>query len=134
MIASAGTYWIEIYNNSVESANFFWETGNLDPTNGIAGSAWATATPGVTWTLDPATELSIQISGDDNIGGGGGGFPELLYYTFDENAGTTTANFADPGAGTNPAPLTGTTTWATPGQFGSAIIGDGASNGGVATG
>ncbi len=134
MIASAGTYWIEIYNNSVESANFFWETGNLDPTNGIAGSAWATATPGVTWTLDPATELSIQISGDDNIGGGGSGFPELLYYTFDENAGTTTANFADPGVGSNPAPLTGTTAWDPTGQFGSCIVGDFASNGGVETG
>jgi hypothetical protein len=72
MIGSTGTYWIEIYNNSVESGNFFWETGNLDATNGVVGSAWTTATPGVTWNLDPATELSIQISGDDNIGGGGG--------------------------------------------------------------
>jgi hypothetical protein len=135
MITSTGTYWLEIYNNSVESANFFWETGNLDVTNGVVGSAWTTTTPGVTWNLDPATELAVQISGDDNLGGGGGGdLPELIYYTFDENGGTTTANLADPGAGTNPAPLAGTTTWATPGQFGSAIIGDATAAGGVVTG
>jgi hypothetical protein len=66
-ITSAGTYWIEIYNNSTASSNFFWETGNLDGTHGIAGSAWATATPGATWNLDPATDLSIQINGDDNV-------------------------------------------------------------------
>jgi len=67
-------------------------------------------------------------------GGSGYGLPELIYYIFDENTGTTTANYAVPGVGNNPASLTGTTTWATPGQFGSAIIGDGVSNGGVVTG
>jgi hypothetical protein len=67
LIANTGTYWIEIYNNSVESGNFFWETGNLDVTHGIVGSGWAQATPAVTWNLDPATDLSIQLNGDDNI-------------------------------------------------------------------
>jgi len=62
------------------------------------------------------------------------GLPELLYYTFDEGTGTTTANYANPGGGTNPASLSGSTAWASPGQFGSAIIGDGVSNGGIVTG
>jgi hypothetical protein len=67
LITASGTYWLEMYNNSTSSANFFWETGNLDPTHGTVGSAWTTATPGVTWNLDPATDLSVQINGDDNI-------------------------------------------------------------------
>jgi hypothetical protein len=67
IITTAGTYWIEIYNNSELSSAFFWETGNVDATHGIAGSAWFTTTPGTSWNLDPATDLSIQINGDDNI-------------------------------------------------------------------
>lgn len=63
-LANNGTYWLELYNNSVESGNFFWETGNLDVTHGVAGSGWTTTTPGVTWNLDPATDLSAQISGE----------------------------------------------------------------------
>jgi len=31
------------------------------------GSAWTTTTPGVTWNLDPATNLSIQLNGDTNV-------------------------------------------------------------------
>jgi hypothetical protein len=61
------TYWLELYNNSVESGNFFWETGNLDGTHGVLGSAWYTTTPGTSWNLDGATDLSAQINGDDNI-------------------------------------------------------------------
>jgi hypothetical protein len=69
IIATPGTYWIEIYGNSVESTNIFWETGNLDATNGILGSAWFTTTPGPAsgWNLDGATDLAVQINGDDNI-------------------------------------------------------------------
>jgi hypothetical protein len=66
-ITTTGTYWIEIYNNSTSSSAFFWETGNHDATNGIMGSAWTTTTPGVTWNLDPATNLSIQLNGDTNV-------------------------------------------------------------------
>ncbi len=66
-VATAGTYWVEIFNNSVESGNFFWETGNLDATHGIVGSGYAFETPGVTWSSDPATDFSIQINGDDNV-------------------------------------------------------------------
>ncbi len=57
-----GNYWVEIYNNTAGSSeNFFWETGVLDPINGLAGSGWATATPGSTWNYDSATNLSIQL-------------------------------------------------------------------------
>lgn len=66
-ITSPGTYWIELYNNSVESGNFFWETGNFDGVHGVVGSAWFTTTPGTSWNLDPATDLSIQLNGDDNV-------------------------------------------------------------------
>ncbi len=67
MITSTGTYWIEIYNNSVESGNFFWETGNLDATHGVLGSGWAQEAPAASWNLDGATDLSIQLNGDDAI-------------------------------------------------------------------
>jgi hypothetical protein len=59
------TYWLELYNNSVESGNFYWETGNLDGTHGVLGSAWYTTTPGTAWNLDGATDLSVIINGDD---------------------------------------------------------------------
>jgi hypothetical protein len=59
------TYWLELYNNSVESGNFYWETGNLDGTHGVLGSAWYTTTPGTAWNLDGATDLSALINGDD---------------------------------------------------------------------
>ncbi len=67
LIPNTGTYWFEIFNNSVESGNFFWETGTLDATMGVAGSGWFTTTPGTSWNLDPATDFSFQINGDDNI-------------------------------------------------------------------
>jgi hypothetical protein len=67
MVPSTGTYWLELFNNSVESGNFYWETGNLDATHGVLGSAWYTTTPGTAWNLDGATDLSAQINGDDNL-------------------------------------------------------------------
>ena len=67
MVPSTGTYWLELFNNSVQSGNFYWETGNLDGTHGVLGSAWYTTTPGTAWNLDVATDLSAQINGDDNV-------------------------------------------------------------------
>jgi hypothetical protein len=66
IISSTGTYWIEIYNNSTASSAFFWETGNLDPTHGLANSGWSTTTPGATWNTQ-GDNLAIEINGDDNI-------------------------------------------------------------------
>jgi len=43
--------------------------------------------------------------------------PEALYYKFNEGSGATTANFAAPGAGANPAPITGLTLTPAGGQF-----------------
>ena len=61
--------------------------------------------------------------------------PEYIYYTMENNVGMTTPNTASAPVGTNPAPLTGTTAFATGGQWGSTCIqGDGAYNGGVNTG
>ncbi len=57
-----GTYWIELFNNSTESGNFYWETGILDGTNGIAGSASYTTTPGTSWVMDPYTDMGILIT------------------------------------------------------------------------
>lgn len=65
--AGTHTYWFEIYNPSVESGNFYWETGTLDGTHGISGSNFATECPGVTWLGSTGYEQSMLITGDDNI-------------------------------------------------------------------
>jgi hypothetical protein len=61
-----GTYWIEIFNSTAANAgeDFFWETGNLDATHGVLNGAFATATPGATWSVNPG-ESAIQINGTD---------------------------------------------------------------------
>jgi hypothetical protein len=52
--------------------------------------------------------------------------PDLLYYKFKNNTAGFTPNFAVPGVGSNPAPLTGTGLIFTPGgQFDSCISGTG---------
>jgi hypothetical protein len=81
------TFWLELYNNSVESGNFYWETGNLDGTHGVLGSAWYTTTPGTAWNLDGATDLSIQINGDDNLP------VELTSFTASANEGIVELNW-----------------------------------------
>ncbi len=53
--------------------------------------------------------------------------PELLYYKFDEGSGTTTANWANPGAGSDPATLVGLTFGAT-GSSGGSLAGAGGSS------
>jgi len=58
-------------------------------------------------------------------GGMGFGFPEILYYTFDETGSDSTQNFAVPGSGFDWAQLIGGMTIAPAGQFGSALNGAG---------
>jgi hypothetical protein len=60
-----GTYWVEIFNNTTANPgnDFFWETGNLDGTHGIADGAFATAAPGVTWMANPGSDSAVQING-----------------------------------------------------------------------
>jgi hypothetical protein len=92
--AGTATFWIQLFNNSVESGNFYWETGNLDATNGIAGSGWYTTCPATAWNLDPATDLSAVVNGDDNIGGGGNAFfDDFDSYTAGVQLCTQTTNW-----------------------------------------
>jgi hypothetical protein len=58
-------------------------------------------------------------------GGMGFGFPEILYYTFDETGSDSTQNFAVPGSGFDWAQIIGGMTIAPTGQFGSALNGAG---------
>jgi len=47
---AAGTYWFEFENNTVGSPeSFYWGTGDLDPTYGTLGFAFAVQVPGVNW-------------------------------------------------------------------------------------
>jgi len=57
----------------------------------ISSAGCGLATP-VTYTSIgfPTCQLVMSVTGD--IGSGGGGFPEILYYTFDEAGGTETTN------------------------------------------
>jgi hypothetical protein len=74
----------------------------------------------------PTCQLVMSVTGD--VGGGGGILPEVLYYTFDEAGSDSTENFADPGSGFAFAQLLGGMTMGSAGQFGSALVGTGASS------
>jgi len=87
MIPTNGTYHIQVSNNSVESGSFFWETADLDATNGIAGQSFAFECPGVTWSYDALTDMAIQINGDDNIP------VELTSFTASVNENDVTLNW-----------------------------------------
>jgi hypothetical protein len=72
VVLDPGTYWVEIYNATAPGPadDFGWETGTVDPTNGIIGSAWSLTAPGVTWFPEAPEPYSraIEISGyDDSI-------------------------------------------------------------------
>ena len=60
-----GTYWVEIYNDTTADTNniFAWETGTVDPTNGISNCAFASTVPGSGWIAPAPTpiDLAIQI-------------------------------------------------------------------------
>ncbi len=59
----AGTYAVEIYNNTVGNADsYFWEVGNLDGVSGIAGQAYAFSTPGVSWSYNQFIELAYSLT------------------------------------------------------------------------
>jgi hypothetical protein len=59
-----GTYWIQIYTDTgLGTDDWFWEFGDLDPVNGVAGSAWATALPPTSWNLDPSAEFAVELAG-----------------------------------------------------------------------
>lgn len=60
-----GTYWLEIFNNTAPNPgnDMFWETGNLDPTNGTTDAAFAQQTPGTSWLTNPGLEQSAVLTG-----------------------------------------------------------------------
>jgi hypothetical protein len=61
---SDGTYWLVWYTDTgLGTDDFFWETGTLDGTSGVAGSVWTTANPPTTWTPDAATDMSVLLTG-----------------------------------------------------------------------
>ena len=61
---TAGTYWVEIFVNSVGNADsFFWEIGDLDAANGRDGTAFAFEVPGTTWMNTAAQDFAIAICG-----------------------------------------------------------------------
>lgn len=58
-----GTYWVEIYNDTTADTNniFAWETGILDPINGISNSAFASTVPGSAWFAPVAAPINLAI-------------------------------------------------------------------------
>ena len=59
-----GTYWLKLFTNTgLGTDDFFWETGVLDPVNGVAGSLWGTEEYPAAWNIDSGTDLSVQITG-----------------------------------------------------------------------
>lgn len=81
MTLPAGTFFVEIYNNTEGNGDsWFWETGDLDPENGIMGQAWTTTIPEEPWNYDSATDMGLIISC-------GGGEEETLVYFEDFDNG-----------------------------------------------
>jgi hypothetical protein len=58
-----GTYWLYLFTNTGAGDDFFWEVGNLDGTNGVLGSLWATVNPPTTWNIDTDTDVAVHITG-----------------------------------------------------------------------
>jgi hypothetical protein len=60
-----GTYFIEMYTNTGGGTDdWFWETGNVDATHGIAGQAYAFTAPGSSWSYDASQDMSITLNGE----------------------------------------------------------------------
>ena len=60
--------------------------------------------------------------------------PTILYYKLNEGSGTSTANSASPGQGSNPVNLSANASWNASGRFGSALSFTSISGGGMSTG
>jgi hypothetical protein len=134
-----GTYWISVMgsNNTASTlAEFRWNWYSsedpgvgLEPhLNDLAGFFGGTA-GWVTFTslgIGQYANLMFQIYGE--LGGGGGNFPEVLYYQFNESGSDSTENLAVPGSGFDWAPVLGAMTMGAGGQFGAGLIGSGNSS------
>lgn len=59
---AAGTYWVEIYNNTTgNTSNFTWVRGMLDATDGVAGASISATAPGSTWSALTSFDLAMRI-------------------------------------------------------------------------
>ena len=72
VVSPGSTYWIEIYDSELSGDSFSWECGDIDPVNGVSGSAFATTVPGSNW-MAQSNEFAITIvsadAGGEPIGG-----------------------------------------------------------------
>ena len=56
-----GTFWVEIANNTLGNPDvWFWETGDLDPINGIPDGAWTPTSDSGPWNVNPG-ELAYTL-------------------------------------------------------------------------
>jgi hypothetical protein len=54
----------EIYTDTGPGTDDWgWETGNVDPTNGIPGLAYAFSAPGSEWTYESTVDMAITLNG-----------------------------------------------------------------------
>ncbi len=124
-----GTYWIDFQFAGSTSS------GPWAPPIAILGTALTgngLQYIGSTQTWGPAEDLGTSaqqgfpflIYGSTG-GSGGGTFPEILYYKFDEAGSDSTENFAVPGSGFDYAQVIGAHTLGSTGQFGAALVAGG---------
>jgi hypothetical protein len=145
---------------SMRSANEFYvgmdggatTKGVWRTTNG--GNNWAEFNNAVMTNTHPVRLLMFKTTGDTTLYSGAAGtsvaltgvyeytwpgapsspVPDLIYYRFENNTPGFTPNYAIPGVGSNPAPLTGTAlSFAPGGQFDSCLSGTGGSGGHIST-
>jgi hypothetical protein len=59
----AGTYWIELFNDTSGSTeSWFWEAGSRDQAYGIAGQAYTfDAYPLESWSFDGSTDMAFEL-------------------------------------------------------------------------
>jgi hypothetical protein len=54
-----GTFHMAIYNSTFDIDDvWFWETGDMDPYNGILGQCWNATSPDGPWNYDPTYDMS----------------------------------------------------------------------------
>ena len=64
-LPAPGIYWLEIFEETFIEDEFAWECGDLDPVNGVPGSAAAAEVPGINWFgEDLDHSLTILTSGE----------------------------------------------------------------------
>jgi hypothetical protein len=132
-VLPAGTFWVSVRADKPfgTSGQWYWDEQSV-----AAGSPYAWENPGngfgtgcTAWSAggtclgSGAIESGFALYGSPN----NAPVPELLYYKFNEPAGTTTVNYAIPGVGAATATVNGHTLGGV-GQFGGGVVGIGGSS------